>query len=419
MDHLARLAAAALAVVAGSHVPALAQQCCAPGVSTYCTAGTTVHGCVPSIGGVGAPSSQVSSGFDIVVSNVPGQRFGTIFYGFYAGAVPWAPFSPSFQCIAFPVQRTGDRQSGGTAGQCDGELRLDFNAWRAANPGALGSPYVAGQVIYAQGWFRDPGAPKQTNLSDGLRFVLDTCSSPAPGLVPISAGTFAMGSDAPAGPPYFGWSGERPVHQVSITRCYWMAQREVTQAQYAALMGTNPSYHQGADLPVDRVTWTQAMSFCAALTAQEAATGRVPVGYQYRLPTEAEWEYACRAGTTTEFSVGDELQCAQACVEYSDHTGLYCGIGGTVPVGSYSPNSLGLFDMHGNVWEWCLDSFSNYPANAVADPFVTGTATKVHRGGSYYNSSGSARSATRGQGGSTHAVINVGFRVVLAPILVP
>jgi Tol biopolymer transport system component len=141
-------------------------------ISTYCTAGTTVHGCVPSIAGVGAASSQASSGFDIVVRNTPGQRFGTIFYGFYAGAVPWAPFSPSFQCIAFPIQRTGDRQSGGTAGQCNGELRLDFNAWRAGNPGALGSPYVAGQVIFAQGWFRDPGAPKQTNLSDGLRFTL-------------------------------------------------------------------------------------------------------------------------------------------------------------------------------------------------------------------------------------------------------
>jgi Tol biopolymer transport system component len=141
-------------------------------ISTYCTAGTTVHGCVPTIAGVGTPSSQSASGFDIVVRNTPGQRFGTIFYGFYAGAVPWAPFSPSFQCIAFPIQRTGDRQSGGTAGQCNGELRLDFNAWRAANPGALGSPYVAGQVIYAQGWLRDPGAPKQTNLSDGLRFTL-------------------------------------------------------------------------------------------------------------------------------------------------------------------------------------------------------------------------------------------------------
>ncbi len=139
---------------------------------TYCTAGTTVHGCVPSIAGIGAPSSQATSGFDIVVSNVPGQRYGTLFYGFYAASIPWAPFSPSYQCIASPVQRLGIFDSGGSAGQCNGELRVDFNAWRAANPGSLGSPFVAGQVFYAQGWFRDPGAPKQTNLSDGLRFTL-------------------------------------------------------------------------------------------------------------------------------------------------------------------------------------------------------------------------------------------------------
>ncbi|MBL8802959.1 MAG: LamG domain-containing protein [Planctomycetes bacterium] len=145
---------------------------CETPIVTYCTAGTTVHGCVPSILGAGTPSAHAASGFDIVVSNVPGQRFGTIFYGFYQLVTPWAPGSGSYKCIAFPIQRTGDRQSGGTAGQCNGELRLDFNAWRAANPGALGTPYVAGQVIYAQGWFRDPGAPKQTNLSDGLRFAL-------------------------------------------------------------------------------------------------------------------------------------------------------------------------------------------------------------------------------------------------------
>jgi hypothetical protein len=141
-------------------------------ISTYCTAGTTVHGCVPSIAGVGAPSSQAATGFDIVVSNVPGQRYGTLFYGFYPFATPWAPGSLSYQCIAAPVQRLGVQDTGGVAGQCTGELRLDFNAWRAANPGALGNPFVAGQVFHAQGWFRDPGAPKQTNLSDGLRFTL-------------------------------------------------------------------------------------------------------------------------------------------------------------------------------------------------------------------------------------------------------
>lgn len=141
-------------------------------ISTYCTAGTTVHNCTPSIAGVGAPSSIAASGFDIVVSNLEGQRYGLIYYGFAQVAVPWSPASSSYRCVAFPQQRTPIVDSGGTAGLCNGELRLDFNAWRAGNPGGLGNPFVAGQVFYAQGWFRDPGAPKQTNLSDGLRFTL-------------------------------------------------------------------------------------------------------------------------------------------------------------------------------------------------------------------------------------------------------
>ncbi|MBK8172732.1 MAG: hypothetical protein IPK60_20675 [Sandaracinaceae bacterium] len=103
---------------------------------------------------------------------MPAQRYGTLFYGFYQLATPWAPGSPSFKCIANPVTRTGVLDSGGVAGQCNGELRLDFNQWMRANPAALGSPFVAGQVFYAQGWFRDPAAPKQTNLSNGLRFTL-------------------------------------------------------------------------------------------------------------------------------------------------------------------------------------------------------------------------------------------------------
>lgn len=141
-------------------------------IESYCTSGTTVHGCVPQITGEGAPSSIAASGFDIVVSQLDGQRFGAIFYGFYPAAIQWAPFSPSFKCVASPVTRTGVVNSGGTSGQCNGELRVDFNAWMRANPGAIGSPFVAGQVFHAQGWLRDPGAPKQTNLSNGLRFTL-------------------------------------------------------------------------------------------------------------------------------------------------------------------------------------------------------------------------------------------------------
>jgi formylglycine-generating enzyme required for sulfatase activity len=419
MDHLARLAAAALAVVAGSIVPALAQQCCPTDVSTYCTAGTTVHGCVPSISGVGLPSAVDASGFDIVVNNAPGQRSGTIFYGFYQLVTPWAPGSFSYKCIANPTGRTGDRQSGGTAGLCNGEFRLDFNAWRAANPGALGSPFVAGQVFYAQGWFRDPGAPKQTNLSDGLRFALGVPCPPTPqGMVPIPAGTFAMGSNAAGGVPYNGNSSTQPVHQVTLSYSFWMGATEVTQAQYGALMGTNPSNFVGANNPVERVLWSDAQAYCDALTTQQAALGNVPPGYQYRLPTEAEWEYACRAGTTTEFNVGNALFCNQAKFGYSYHSNSGCNSSTTVPVASYAPNAWGLYDMHGNVQEWCLDSDAPYSPGAVTNPFVTGGPYRVLRGGNWTNDSGWCRSAHRAYGpGGTSSII--GFRVVLAPILVP
>lgn len=141
-------------------------------ISTYCTAGTSVHGCVASIAGVGTPSTTTGSGFDIVVSSVPGQRYGTIFYGFYPANVPWAPNSPSYRCVSFPIQRMGNLPTHGSVSQCNGDLTIDFNAWYAANPGALGAPFIAGQVFYAQGWYRDPAAPKQTNLSNGLRFTL-------------------------------------------------------------------------------------------------------------------------------------------------------------------------------------------------------------------------------------------------------
>ncbi|MCC7011073.1 MAG: putative metal-binding motif-containing protein [Planctomycetes bacterium] len=140
--------------------------------SNYCTAGTSVQACVPSIGGQGVPSSSAASGFTINVSMVPGQRYGLIFYGSAPTAQIWAPGSSSYFCIFYPISRTGVLDSGGTVGSCDGVLALDWNVWRAANPLGHGSPFSAGQVFYAQGWYRDPGAAKQTNLSDGLRFTL-------------------------------------------------------------------------------------------------------------------------------------------------------------------------------------------------------------------------------------------------------
>jgi hypothetical protein len=161
------------AILAANPNLAFAQLCgCNGNIQTYCTAGTSVQGCLPSISGVGVPNVLAPSGFDLVVSNVPGQRYGTIFYGFYPANVPWAPNSPSYRCVSFPIQRMGNLPTHGTASQCNGDLTIDFNAWYATNPGALGVPFIAGQVFYAQGWYRDPAAPKQTNLSNGLRFTL-------------------------------------------------------------------------------------------------------------------------------------------------------------------------------------------------------------------------------------------------------
>jgi hypothetical protein len=149
-----------------------AQQCCTGNVSTYCTAGTSVRGCVPSISGTGIPSVDAGSGFQVAVGNLPGQRFGTIFYGFFSYITPWAPGSPSYKCVASPVQRTGSTNTGATAASCNGSLSLDFNAWIAANPNALGAPFLQGQTIRAQAWYRDPAAPGQTSLSDALAFTL-------------------------------------------------------------------------------------------------------------------------------------------------------------------------------------------------------------------------------------------------------
>ena len=138
----------------------------------YCTAGTTTSGCVPSIQDNGVPSSSAASGFTISVTAVEGQRIGLILYGLASQATPWGNGGTSYLCVAAPRQRTGSTSTGGTLMQCDGLLSVDWNAWRAANPNALGSPFSPGETCFAQGWFRDSGAPKGTNLSNALRFTL-------------------------------------------------------------------------------------------------------------------------------------------------------------------------------------------------------------------------------------------------------
>jgi formylglycine-generating enzyme required for sulfatase activity len=225
-------------------------------------------------------------------------------------------------------------------------------------------------------------------------------------MVAIAPGTFQMGSIG-------GRNNEQPVHAVTITRPFWVGAYEVTQAQYQAVMGSNPSNWQAPQRPVELVSWSSAMAYCTALNANEAAAGRVPFGYQYRLPTEAEWEYCCRAGTTTEWNTGSTLSVTQANMNQF--------FGQTVVIGSYAPNPWGLFDTHGNVWEWCLDWWNgsaNYPTSAVTDPYVATGSDRVVRGGAWNYPADSCRSANRNIS-YPGPNIDVGFRVVLAPILVP
>ncbi len=176
-------------------------------------------------------------------------------------------------------------------------------------------------------------------------------------LVWIPCGTFTMGSPA-SEPARYAYEG--PQTRVTISQGFWMGKHEVTQAEYQSVMGDNPSHFQGANLPVENVSWHDAVAYCAALTARERSAGRLPAGYSYRLPTEAEWEYACRAGTTTAFHYGNELRSGMAnfygYYEYPPcgSSTWYCPnpggtyLGRTTSVGSYAPNVWGLYDKHGN-----------------------------------------------------------------------
>ena len=144
-----------------------------PSVFTYCTAGTSVNGCSASISGVGTASASAPSGFTIAANGVDGLRAGIVFYGASGAFIqPWGTGGTSLLCVKTPTQRTGVQSSGGTLGNCDGALTLDFNAFRAANSGALGQPMFAGQSFDAQVWYRDPGSVKNTILSDALAFTL-------------------------------------------------------------------------------------------------------------------------------------------------------------------------------------------------------------------------------------------------------
>ena len=225
----------------------------------------------------------------------------------------------------------------------------------------------------------------------------------------VCPGTFTMGS--PANEPG-RVNDEGPQTRVTLTRAFWLGQTEVTQAQWEALMGSNPSTFKGASRPVEQVSWNDAMAFCRKLTERERAAGRLPKGYAYTLPTEAQWEYACRAGTTGLYAGDGNL----------DDMGWYEGNSGntTHPVGQKQPNTWGLYDMHGNVWEWCLDWYGNYPGGRVTDYAGPSTGTRrVFRGGGWGRGAAFCRSAFRFKGVPSFRFFILGLRVALAPQVQP
>lgn len=228
---------------------------------------------------------------------------------------------------------------------------------------------------------------------------LDCGNGIAMKLVLIPAGEFTMGSPDEEK----GRSGdEDPQHRVVITKPFYMGAFDVTQAQYKAVMGENPSYFKGAENPVEDVSWNDAMSFCERLSEK--------THLRIRLPTEAEWEYACRAGSRTKFSFGSDDRFLGDYGWYESNSS-----GKTHEVGLKKPNAWGLYDMQGNVWEKCQSLKRSYPFQ-VADgrEDLNASGLRVLRGGSWYCPPNRCRSAYREDDGPTSADHGSGFRVVVS-----
>jgi formylglycine-generating enzyme required for sulfatase activity len=222
----------------------------------------------------------------------------------------------------------------------------------------------------------------------------------------VPPGEFLMGSP----PTEAGRAEDETRHRVTLPRGFFLGTFPVTQRQWEKVFRSNPSRFRGPDLPVENVTWLDALEFCRKLTAFD--------GRPYRLPTEAEWEYACRAGTQTPFHFGGRISTDQA--NYDGTSPYGAGRSGTyrrstTPVGSFAANFWGLFDMHGNVWEWCQDPYADYPIEPATDPAPAAADDhRVARGGAWNLGPAYCRSAARLRLRLARRCHSVGVRVCLA-----
>lgn len=307
---------------------------------------------------------------------------------------PASPFVPPGRWAVLVVSLVGlFALSGPVRGQSAAPVAAPLPTGNSSSPSAsipATPPLTDAQKAVLQGKFAT--FVTQFTASTGIR------------LVPIPAGTFLMGSPAdemlPAGARLddpipvvtadgrtiymVGLPSEGPQTKVTLTKDFFLEATDVTQGQWTAVMGNNPSHFKGDPLlPVEMVTWGEAMVFCQKLTERERSAGRLPEGYTFTLPTEAQWEYACRAGTKEPY--GGDL----------DATAWYAKNSGRTPHPVYTkaPNAWGLYDMHGNVWQWC-DWIGAYPGGAVTDP--AGLAAGFVRGGHWNSVATSCRSASRG-----------------------
>ncbi len=299
---------------------------------------------------------------------------------------------------------------------------------------ALQNATAGKKTVYWNPYIKNPNFNEGIIIKVNAKVVADLPSN----FVLIDGGTFTMGS--PESEPER--DSDEKQHQVRVSSFY-ISKYEVSQKQWQEIMGNNPSRFEGEDLPVERVSWYDCVEFCNKLSERDGLTKCYTIDKSrkdannkgdydglkwvvtcdftangYRLPTEAEWEYAARAGTSTPFSTGNNLTTSQA-----NYNGNYPYNGNskgkyrvkTVSVSSFSPNNWGLYNMHGNVWEWCWDWYGGYSINGLQTNPIGATTGQYRllRGGSWYYSARDCRSALRDNFTPTDRNYNVGFRLVL------
>lgn len=286
----------------------------------------------------------------------------------------------------------------------------------------LGGMVTAIATIAQPAWARQASSFRGRNAGATRKVdAIDLCWCPP--------GRFVMGSprSEPERRP-----GEDQV-EVTLTRGFWMAKYETTQGLWTRVAGALPGpltkeLPAGDDLPVGNVNFAQTEDFCRRLTERGRKSGELPADWEFRLPTEAQWEYACRAGTTTATSFGDSLSSKQANFKGKPYNGGEPGpsLNRAAPVGSYPTNPWGLHDMHGNTFEWCRDWFHSrlpggtdpdlYAARATAQPSQNGALSRVRRGGAWSDDGWPCRSAFRVRFEPERGYDHIGFRVVVVQV---